>query len=259
MKRPVTLAAVGVALLTVLACASPGGTGRTSRASSQSSPLYALTLMRQGSGLLQQRRFTEALEHFREARDLQPENATIYNMIGLCHLNLGEHEQALEAFNQALLRVPAYTDSRNNRGSTYLAMGEFQLAEVDFNAVLADTTYPHRWEVHYNLGVTFLQRNMLALAAENFRKAATAPSPVYEAFLRLAEIAEQRDRTEVAVDWLQDARLKFPERLQAPLQLGRILVKSGRESEAVPYLREVINADPDSEAAAQAHALLAEL
>jgi len=226
------------------------------KGSDVSNPIYPFTLMRQGSVALQQGHFDQALKLFEEAASLQPKNATAYNMIGLCHFRKENYPEALEAFTKALNLVPTFSDARNNRGATYLAMGQFSMAEVDFLAVLADNTYPHHWDVYYNLGMTYYRRGNVAAAQEAFVKAITSSTPVYNAYLRLAEIDEQLGNTDSAIDELQEARLKFPQRVEAPLALGRLLVKLGRQEEARQYLQEVIDGQPRSEMAREAQKLL---
>ncbi len=219
-------------------------------------PLYALTLMRQGSTLLQQDQYSEALLRFEEADKISPGNATVHNMIGLCYLNMQQHDRALAAFNRALDLIPSYTDAQNNRGVTYLALRQYRLAEVDFVAVLSDSTYPHRWRVYYNLGMTYLQRDQLGAAEENFRRAITAPQPVADAYLRLSQLAHIQGHETEAVDLLEEAHLRFPERTEVTLQLGQLLLEVGRPNEARPYLQEVISKEPGSERAEEAAQLL---
>ncbi len=157
-------------------------------------PLASLTLMRQGSVLLQQGQYELAIEKFKEADRVAPGNATVHNMIGLCNLQLRQYEKSLSSFNTALDLAPSFTDARNNRGTTYLALGQLRLAEVDFLAVLGDSTYPHRYQVYYNLGTTYFQQGQLGAAEENLRKAVTAPFPVFEAYVRLAEVYREQGR-----------------------------------------------------------------
>jgi len=221
-----------------------------------SNPLYPFTIMRQGSVMLQQGRTEEALKLFEEAARLQPSNATVFNMIGLCNLKMEKYPEALDAFSTALQLIPTFSDARNNRGATYLAMGQYHLAEVDFLAVLGDNTYPHHWDIYYNLGMVYLNQNRLAAAEENFTRAATAPRPVYEAFLRLAEINVKRNRTDAAIQLLEEARLKFPDRLEATLELGSILLDEGRTEEGRKYLDEVIKGAPGSDLARRAREIL---
>ncbi len=252
-------AVVALLLLTLLGCASsrqPRPSDQGMEKASEEGPLYAHNLLRQGSLLLQQQRFDDALAKFKEAERLQPGNATIHNMIGVCHLQQKDYPTAIAAFERALELVPSFTDARNNRGAAYLHTMQYQLAQVDFGAVLADSTYPHRWEAYYNQGMAFLGQNQVAAAEEHFRRAALAVNPVPDAFLRLAEIAESSGRSEAAVDLLEEARLKFPDRKDFTLALGRLLTRSGRTQEARPLLEEVIGSSPGSPEADEAKALL---
>ncbi|HHQ47642.1 MAG TPA: tetratricopeptide repeat protein, partial [Acidobacteria bacterium] len=71
-----------------------------------------------------------------------------------------------------------------------------------------------------------------------------------------AEIDEQLGNTDGAIRDLQEARLKFPDRVEAPLALGRLLIRLDRKDEARQYLQEVIDGQPHSEMARQAQDLL---
>ncbi len=258
-ERTLGVLLLGATIVALAGCASSGAPAAAQQpASGSADPLYPLTLMRQGSLALQQGRYDTALELFEEARRLQPDNATVYNMIGLCHLNSGRLDKALEAFGRALELIPSFSDARNNRGLTYLALKQYRKAEVDFLGVLADTTYPHRWQVYYNLGMTYLGQGDLAAAEENLRKAAFAPRPVYEAYLRLAQIAERRSDLEGAEALLRQAVVDFPERVEGHLELGRVLRLEGKAEEARAELEKVLEMAPGSELAERARSLLEE-
>jgi tetratricopeptide (TPR) repeat protein len=256
------LAIAAIAISTACASSSTNGTPTQTQTKTQaqkpvsSDPLYSLTLMRQGSVLLQQRRYQGALESFQQADRTAPGNATNKNMIGICFLRLGQYDQALLAFDQALQLVPGFTDARNNRGTTYLAMKQYRLAEVDFVAVLGDSTYSHRRQVYFNLGITYLQSSQTGAAEENFRRSIVQPSPVFGGYIQLAKIAEQHGELETARGFLEEAKLYFPEELEVPLELGKLLYLMGREDEARPYLEQVITDDPNSGFAATARTIL---
>ncbi len=243
---------------TTVSLASPSPDPKKNKKQGKTDPLLAQSLIRQAYVFMQQQRYEEALERFREAEKANPGNATIYNMTGLCYLRTNRIDQALENFDTALRMIPGFTDARNNRGTAYLVLEQYRLAEVDFIAVLADSTYPHRWKVFYNLGLTYLGRGQAGAAEESFTKAITAAVPVFEAYLRLAEIAVSQGRNESALGLLEEARFKFPERLDGLLAYGRLLVDMGRMDEARPYLQDVVVSDPGSPLAVQARALLAE-
>ena len=266
MKRLIA-AHLFASLLLVTSCASSGKTGPSSSPSKQSSasqtnklestdPLYSITLMRQGSILMQQGRYDLALERFQQADRIAPGNATVHNMIGLCYLRTSQFDLALQSFNTALELVPGFTDARNNRGATYMAMGQYHMAEVDFIAVLGDSTYPHRKEVYFNLGMTYLQRGQMGAAEENLRKSIILPNPVFDGYLALAQLAQRQGELDLAKSLLEEARLEFPDRFEVPLELGKLLMLTGDEEEARPLLEQVIASDPNSEAASTARTLL---
>ena len=251
-------------LSVVTACASSSAASKQPSANaapdkkntSADAPLKSLTYMRQGSVLRQQGRYQEALESFQVADRIAPGNATNLNMIGLCYLNLSQPDKALQAFDQVLQLVPTFTDARNNRGATYLMMNQYHLAEVDFIAVLADSTYPHRRQAYYNLGITYLKRGKPGAAEENFRKSITPPSPVFDGFLQLAQLAQQQGEPEQALVFLREAKLEFPDRTEIAFELGKLLLIMGDEEEARPYLEQVVSDSPDSNEAATARTLL---
>jgi len=55
---------------------------------------------------------------------------------------------------------------------------------------------------------------------------------------------------------MEEARLKYPERLDGILYYGELLIEAGRQSEARPYLEDVINSEPGSALAEEARRLL---
>ncbi len=254
-------------LLVVTSCASSGKADHPPQSAKQGSaspsdkiestdPLYSITLMRQGSILMQQGLYDQALDRFQQADRIAPGNATVHNMMGLCHLRMGQYDLALQSFNAALEFVPGFTDARNNRGATYMAMGQYHMAEVDFIAVLGDSTYPHRKEVYFNLGLTYLQRGQMGAAEENLRKSILLPNPVFDGYLVLAQLAQRQGEVDLAKSLLEEARLEFPDRFEVSLELGKLLMMMGEEEEARPFLEDVIAANPDSEAADTARQLL---
>jgi TolA-binding protein len=84
----------------------------------------------------------------------------------------------------------------------------------------------------------------------------TASFPVFEAYVKLAEVVREQGRDQEAVELLEEANLRFPERPEAAFELGMLLAELGRTDEARPHLEKVIAKEPGSERARQAAALL---
>jgi len=212
-------------------------------------------LMREGRALVAEGKVAEGLERYHAAARLQPANPTIHNLIGQAELRRGESIKALESFNQALSLAPTYSDARNNRGATYVALGQLSQAESDFLAALTDNTYANRAGVYFNLGALYVARGNLAAAEENLKRAATPAGPV-EAFLLLGRVQERLEKVEAAEGSWRTAMERAPERVDIAMLLAEFLEKHARKDEAAQLYRRVIELGPGTPEAAAARAKL---
>jgi tetratricopeptide (TPR) repeat protein len=78
--------------------------------------------------------FGDAIETLRPAIERHPESAMLWNTLGSVMVELGEMEQALIFFNEALSLAPDFHKARYNRGSTFLALGDLDRALEDVEA-----------------------------------------------------------------------------------------------------------------------------
>jgi len=250
--------------LVLHACASstaPGSPGAAAEPVSRPAPvnpddpLAPTMLMREGQALVAEGKVEDGLARYRAAAKLQPANPTIHNLIGQAELRRRDNVKALEAFNQALSLAPTYTDARNNRGATYVALGQLSLAEADFLAALTDNLYANRAGVYFNLGSVNLARGNLAAAEENLKRAATPAGPV-EAFVLLGQVQQRLERPELAENAFRAAIDKAPERVDVLMMLAAHLVGQGRRDEARTLFRRVLELGPGTPEAAQARAQL---
>ncbi len=242
------------------ACASapqrtPAQTPAVSPEIDRNDPLAATLLMQQGQALVNQGKFADGVTRLQEALKLQPNNPTIQNLMGRAELAAGDPAKALVCFNKALALAPSYSDARNNRGSTYVYLGQLSLAEADFLTVLGDTTFANRAGVYFNLGSLYYGRGNMAAAQENLRKAATPAGPV-EAYVLLGRVEEQMGHQELAENAYREAMRRAPERADVPLALGVMLEKAGRTGEARKLFEQVISLAPGSKEAQEARAHL---
>src|SRR5438552_16221325 len=72
------------------------------------------TLFRSGVVLGQQGKPADAIEHFRQALRIQPENAETHNNWGVALTQQGKPAEAIEHFRRALRIQPENADAHNN-------------------------------------------------------------------------------------------------------------------------------------------------
>jgi Flp pilus assembly protein TadD len=79
-----------------------------------------------GRVLLEQGRPADALPHVQKATELKPESYEVWRVLGTVHGQLGQNEEALEAYRQALIRNDKDAWSMNNFGLVLIQQGLYE-------------------------------------------------------------------------------------------------------------------------------------
>ena len=98
-----------------------------------SSKIQLQILLNKASAEIRLEDFTNALEDYNKAIEIEPRNANIYNYRGLVNFKLGYYLDAVNDYNNALDLEPNSGLTYYNRGMTYLKLSEKQKACTDFH------------------------------------------------------------------------------------------------------------------------------
>ena len=113
--------------------------------------------------------FAAAIEDFNKTIDLDPEDARFYNNRGLAYRDKGDFAAAIEDFNKAINLNLELTEAYNNRGLAYADTGDFDKAIDDFNkAIELD---PEDAVVYNNRGNAYCDKDDLDTAITDYNKA----------------------------------------------------------------------------------------
>ena len=139
-------------------------------------PHYVLALALTELGELQ-----EAIEEYKRVIDLaikdEPKILSYYNM-GNAHFDLGEYENAIGSYEQAIKLDPTRSRPHNNLGLVYAALDRLEEAVTAFSeAVHLKKDYA---EAHYNLGVVYFQMGKKKEAQEQQEALGRLKSPLAE-------------------------------------------------------------------------------
>src|SRR5688572_3875703 len=112
-------------------------------------PRYVLAL-----SLTELNRLKEAIEEYKKVIELaikdEPKILSYYNM-GNAYADLGDYQNAIDSYQQAIKLDPTLSKPHNNLGLAYAALGRIAEAESEFaEAVRLKPDYA---EAHFNLGV----------------------------------------------------------------------------------------------------------
>ena len=97
----------------------------------------AWTLYRIGEAYLAVDQPGEAIRYLEQARQIAPNHLRFLNKLASAYRNNGQLQQALSLHNQILEANPKFDTAYNDRGFTYLLLGDFDAAEADFHSALS--------------------------------------------------------------------------------------------------------------------------
>ena len=110
--------------------------------------------------------YTKAIETYKQAIRIDPEDAYTYNNLGIAYRSLGLYKDAVEAYKQAIRIDPVNAIVYNNLGITYRSLGLYKDVETYKQAILIDPAYVNP---HYGLGLSYLKVRDKKLALDEYK------------------------------------------------------------------------------------------
>jgi len=129
--------------------------------------------------LILNEQYKKAIIEFRSALDTNPNIVEIYNLIGICYVQLRKFKQAQEEFLQAIGRNPSFAAAHNNLGTVYYAQSNYEEAAREYKEALR--LNPEMASAYHNLANIYLAQNGIESAIELYKKAFKI-NPDYLAF-----------------------------------------------------------------------------
>ncbi len=113
---------------------------------------------------------TDSSMEFRHLKSQVIEDfAIFFNNEGITYGERNQHQLAIEEFNKAIGRKPAYAEAYNNRGFSYSTIGQYQHAIEDYNQAIR--LKPAYTVAYINRGVTYLKQRNNTLGCHDVQKA----------------------------------------------------------------------------------------
>lgn len=169
-------------------------------------------------------RFAQARGHFEQLRERQPQNPGLLFGIALCAAGTGEHDTALRLFNQLLDANPNNWTVLNERGKLAVQLDRPEDGVSDLRA--ADALAPP------DVAPTQLVNCLHLLGkSDEARKYQEKVDRILADRARAAQLGDQIRETSP-----NDPELRY--------ELGSILLRLGKQRDAVHWLRTAIEKDP---------------
>jgi protein O-mannosyl-transferase len=174
-----------------------------------------------GKALLQKGRMAEAMEEFQTALRISPNDSDVENNIGAAYLQKGDVDDALVHLRKAVKEGPGNANAYINFGNALLKKGDTDNAIAAYSATLG-LPFDHA-ESHYSIGNAFRQKGQNDDAILHYQLAIQLRHNYVDAHNNLANALRQQGRIEEAIQEYEAALKYRPQFLLAQNNLAWIL------------------------------------
>lgn len=206
-------------------------------------PMSAPALHAAGLVAYMKRDYETAIKHISLAVQIDENNCQYFSNLGEASRRVGKLEDALKAFDRAIVLKPDFLKGHLGAGNTLRDMGKHQEAVSKFRLALAIN--PNFAEAYHYLGLAFLEKDNIEDAIPVLRKAVALRPEYGEALLTLSSALEQDGKSEEALVIYQGLLQRDPSNVHVLNNVGNILKNLGRMDEAVEAYSKALEIDPD--------------
>jgi len=196
--------------------------------------------------------YEKAIESLKNARNLDPKSARIYNALGLVYHSYGMFDKAIECYLESLALKSNAPDVNNNLAASYLQVGEYEKAIKQCEIALSNKAYLSPSASYFNMAQAYKAVGNITKAKLYFENALEEEPDFDRAHYELALILKDYKNLKDSIKHLKQAIEINPEYFEAFYELGVILFDLKEEDMSLKYLKKVVEITPDSEYAVKA-------
>jgi len=205
--------------------------------------VQVLGIIERTSKMINQHQYAPALSPLQGAVRQDPSNPFLYHLLGLCHQQLGQHQQAIQVFQQAISNKVDTDQMQAELGNSYLRMGNLQPA-LDAMETAASMNVANLQNLT-NLATLYLQMGRPADAERTLRAILAQDDRSAEAYNLMGTLEIQRGQAELARSYFEKAVEYNPDLAEVYVNLGLLAENAGNLQKTVDYYKKFLEkADP---------------
>jgi tetratricopeptide (TPR) repeat protein len=213
--------------------------------------------MAQGSALLRNGAYTEAITSFRKVLSMEPRNFEAQFNLAFAFLQSERYDKAIAEYNKAISLEPRNANCWANIGFAYQKAGKMnKAADAIGHAVELN---PNNVEARMNLAAMYEDANARDKAIAQYEAVIRIDGKRGEAYSGVARCLTDKGNLEGAKKYLNEAIMADPTNADAHWQMGNILWKKEKKpGEAIKEYQKAIKLAEDSQIFYENLALLQE-
>lgn len=193
----------------------------------------------------------ESLQRFTEAAKIKPPQANDLMIVALDYVLLSDYSDAVHYLESSLQMNPNDVEARYHLGRVRYQQNQFDLAIAAFQEVLKRD--PGNVKAEDNLGLSLEGKNQTDAAIAAYRKAIdldqAAASHSEQPYLNLGSLLARSNRTSEAIPLLEQALQIAPEEFKVRYELGKAYLEAHRLDLARQQTEEAVKLSPSDNTA----------
>ncbi len=169
-------------------------------------------------------------------------NAFGYNFLGHAMMEEDRDDEAIKAFEHAVLLKPGYVDAYNNLGAAYYKRGMYDEARKTFVRLIE--VDPHYMSAYFNLGNVLRKEGKIQEAIVLFERALEEKPKSAQATYELGVSHEMLGDTAQATEFYQKAIALKPDYVPAYVSLSNVYLLRQGYTAAIDLFKEAIHMSP---------------
>jgi protein O-GlcNAc transferase len=190
------------------------------------------------------KKYPEALEIFKKALKINPNNSVLHFNIGKAFSEIGEHEKALKFHLNTTKLDPNFPDGWLNHGMCLFNLSRLKESVDSFNKALA--LNPEYVEAWYNRGNVFFSLNQYELALGSYDEVIRIKPDHSEAWYNRGNALSELKEYEAALTSYDKAISTKPDHSEAWYNRGNALLELKQYEPALASYDQVIKIKPDN-------------
>ncbi|NOX36894.1 MAG: tetratricopeptide repeat protein [Calditrichaeota bacterium] len=213
-----------------------------------------------GIDYFKRQNFRKAIEQWKKALQLIPEDAEVHNFLGIAYHRVGELDSAILAFQTATRLDPEYYQAWNNIGYMYFLKGDYKGALVYFDRAIEINPYYEQALLNREKCQEIIEGKLpiqaleiyesaarldsLELKIRNYKKALAIDSNYVDAWNNLGVAYYYYGYVDSAIICFKKALALNPDHPEVHNNIAFILDASGRYEDAISHYQKAIKLRP---------------
>lgn len=186
-----------------------------------------------GASYMREGELQKAFVELQKAKELDPENKEVLNLLGLLYFQFEDNENAIKHFKKAISIDKRFSEARNNLGTVYASQKRWNEAISEFKKATENPLYQTPEVALTNLGFVYYRLKKYDEAMDAFNKALKRNPDFMRAYLGLSLCYNKKARYGEAASYMEEALKRDPlyrgDRLKAIKDMEERLLKAKDE------------------------------